>query len=391
MMRPLVLALIFGSCGTSAGADCGGTWQQFLKGVRAEARDAGISNRSISAVLEVARPDAAVLKADRSQAVFRQSFLKFSGRAVSADRLRRGAVMKKRYARIFDQVERRYGIPAEVILAFWAMETDYGAVMGKTHTISALATLAHDCRRPELFRPQLIAAMRLHARGDLSVNETGAWAGEIGHVQMLPGDILARGQDGDGDGRVSIKTSAPDAILTAAAMLDHHGWRKGEPWLIEVTAPDDLNWAQSGLDKTQAVLNWKRAGVRARAGQLPDGALQASLIVPQGRKGPKFLAFHNFTSVYLEWNKSLVNTTTAAYLATRIGGAQPYLKGNTDPAFDDNTMKTLQRRLVARGHDVGAIDGILGRLTRAAVRSEQSRLGLPSDGWPTAALLRALK
>ena len=213
MMRPLVLALIFGSCGTSAGADCGGTWQQFLNGVRAEARDAGISNRSISAVLEVARPDAAVLKADRSQAVFRQSFLKFSGRAVSADRLRRGAVMQKRYARIFDQVERRYGIPAEVILAFWAMETDYGAVMGKTHTISALATLAHDCRRPELFRPQLIAAMRLHARGDLSVNETGAWAGEIGHVQMLPGDILARGQDGDGDGRVSIKTSAPDAIL----------------------------------------------------------------------------------------------------------------------------------------------------------------------------------
>lgn len=374
-----------------AAVPCGGTWSDFMAGVAAEARGQGLPDAAITAVVSVARQDGKVLKADRSQAVFRQSFLKFSGRAVSADRLRRGAVMRDRYRTTFARVMRDHGIPAEVILAFWAMETDYGAVMGKTHTISALATLAHDCRRPGLFRPQLIAAIALHARGDLALQETGAWAGEIGHVQMLPGDILERGRDGDGDGRVRIKTSAPDAILSAAAMLDHHGWRKGEPWLIEVTAPDDLEWGLSGLTQTRSVLNWQRDGIRARAGTLPDGALHAALVLPQGRKGPKFLAFHNFSAVYLEWNKSLVNTTTAAYLATRIGGAAPYLKGAPDPAFSDRAMRDLQKRLEARGHDVGAIDGILGRLTRAAVRAEQARLGLPADGWPTAALVRRLK
>lgn len=391
-ISPPAIALILCCIASPALAvPCGGSWSDFLEGVRREARADGIKGAAIERVLSVARQDAKVLKADRSQSVFRQSFLKFSGRAVSADRLRRGAEMRKRYAKTFARVQRDYGIPSEVILAFWAMETDYGAVMGNIHTISALATLAHDCRRPGLFRPQLLAAIRLHERGGLDVNETGAWAGEIGHVQMLPGDILERGRDGDGDGRVTIKSSPRDAIVSAAAMLDDHGWRAGEPWLVEVTAPDNLDWAQSGLDKTRSVLNWQRDGVKARAGRLPKGALRASLIVPQGRNGPKFLAFHNFTKVYLEWNKSLVNTTTAAYLATRIGGARPYLKGNPDPAFSPEAMMDLQRRLVARGHDVGAIDGILGRLTRAAVRAEQGRAGLAADGWPTRDLLRRLQ
>jgi len=290
-MRSLLwaAAIIATTSAPISAADCGGSWTSWLDGVRAEALNKNIPAAAIDAVLVRAAQNASVLKADRSQSVFRQSFLKFSGRAVSKDRLQRGAQNARKYDAIFDKVERNYGIPREVILAFWAMETDYGAVMGNIPTIEALATLAHDCRRPDLFRPQLIAAMALVARGDFSVDETGAWAGEIGHVQMLPGDILERGIDADGDGRVTIKTSAPDAILSAANMLDHHGWRKGEPWLIEVTA--DM-------------------GVKARAGKLPSARLNAVLLVPQGRKGPKFLAFENFTRVYLEWNKSLVNTTT---------------------------------------------------------------------------------
>jgi lytic murein transglycosylase len=219
--------------------------------------------------------------------------------------------MRAKYASVFERARADYGVPPEVILAFWAMETDYGAVMGEFHTISALATLAHDCRRPELFRPQLIAAMELIGKGDQSINETGAWAGEIGHVQMLPSDILERGVDGDGDGRVTIKTSAPDAILSAAKMLDHHGWRSGEPWLVEVTAPDDLDWSLSGFGGDHAVLDWAQLGVVPRFGDL-TGDLQAALILPQGRKGPKFLAFHNFQNVYLEWNKASRTQPSAA-------------------------------------------------------------------------------
>ncbi len=392
-MRSLLwaAAIIATTSAPISAADCGGSWTSWLDGVRAEALNKNIPAAAIDAVLVRAAQNASVLKADRSQSVFRQSFLKFSGRAVSKDRLQRGAQNARKYDAIFDKVERNYGIPREVILAFWAMETDYGAVMGNIPTIEALATLAHDCRRPDLFRPQLIAAMALVARGDFSVDETGAWAGEIGHVQMLPGDILERGIDADGDGRVTIKTSAPDAILSAANMLDHHGWRKGEPWLIEVTAPQTLDWALSGFDKERPVSSWADMGVKARAGKLPSARLNAVLLVPQGRKGPKFLAFENFTRVYLEWNKSLVNTTTAAYLATRIGGAAPYDKGTPDPAFSDDAMIELQKRLKARGHDVGKVDGILGRLTRASVRAEQTRFGLPADGWPTKALFDALR
>lgn len=386
----LVGASVMGGAAMAQTVPCGGDFRVFMQGVAAEAQSKGIPARGINAVLAAARPSASVLKRDRSQGVFRQSFLTFSGRAVSQNRLDRAAQMARKFPKTFARAEREFGVPQEVILAFWAMETDFGAFMGDFPTISALATLAHDCRRPGLFRPQLLAAMRLIAHGDMDAAVTGAWAGEIGHVQMLPGDILERGVDGDGDGRVSPKTSAPDAILSAANMLRDHGWRPGEPWIIEVTAPDNLDWGSTGFGAERTIAQWAQAGVQARAGGLPSGRLKAALLVPQGRKGPKFLAFHNFTNVYLEWNKSLVNTTTAAYLATRIGGAQRYLKGEPDPALSDEQMFTLQKKLKARGHDVGAVDAILGRLTRAAVRAEQTRLGLPADGWPTLALLNAL-
>jgi len=375
-MRLFLLVLILIGSPLSA-SECGKSWGAFRKGIGEEAITQGVPVDVAQKVISALKQDAVVLKRDRSQSVFRQSFLKFSGRAVSQDRLKRGAQMRAKYASVFDRVAREFGVPPEVILAFWAMETDYGSGMGEFHTLSALATLAHDCRRPELFRPQVIAAMKLIALGNLSINETGAWAGEIGHVQMLPGDILERGVDGDGDGRVTLKTSAPDAILSAANMLKHHGWRSGEPWLVEVTAPDDLDWSISGFGSERTVSAWEALGVMPR-GDAVSGTLEAALLLPQGRKGPKFLAFHNFQEVYLEWNKSLVNTTTAAYLATRLGEAAPYQKGSPDPAFNGDEMILLQKRLQRLGHDVGKLDGILGAKTRAAGRlrvAERNRFG----------------
>ena len=389
-MRIGLIALWMAMGAPALGATCGGSWSGFLADVRQEALAQGIGPRAVDAVLGQATQSAAVLKADRSQKSFKQSFLEFSGRAVSADRLNRAVTMRKRYESAFAEAQKRFGVPAEVILAFWAMETDYGAVMGKVPVVSALATLAHDCRRPELFRPQLIAAMALVERGDMDVGVTGAWAGEIGHVQMLPGDILRLGVDGDGDGRVLMKKSAPDAILTAAALLAHHGWKPGEPWLLEVTAPDDLDWGLSGFDNARPAADWEARGVRARAGAMP-GRLDAALILPMGRKGPKFLVFRNFEDVYLEWNKSLTNTLTAGYMATRIGGADRYLKGASDPILSGDQIIALQERLERMGHDVGGVDGIIGAMTRAAVRKEQAQLGLPADGWPTAAFVKALR
>jgi hypothetical protein len=208
-------------------------------------------------------------------------------------------------------------------------------------------------------------------------------------VQMLPADILENGVDGDGDGHVRLKTSVPDALLSGGRMLQSLGWRAGEPWLHEITVPDGLDWSLTGLDQTRTVREWEALGIRPRNGSLGPANLTASVLLPQGRKGPAFLAYPNF-SVLFEWNKSFVYVTTAAYFATRLEGAPVYEAGNPDPALSESQMKDLQQRLQARGHDVGAIDGILGALTRRAVQNEQQRLGLPADAWPTAELLRQL-
>ncbi len=367
-------------------APCGGNFNSFMQQVASEARAQGLPQDAINAVVSAARQDPKVLRFDRAQGVFRQTFLEFSQRAISGSRLRIGAQKREQFADVFARAQREYGVPPEVILAFWALETDYGAVQGDFNTVSALATLAHDCRRPDLFRPELFAAIALTARGDISpATTTGAWAGEIGMVQMLPQDILEKGIDGDGDGHVSLKTSAPDAIMTAARLVSDLGWRPNEPWLVEVTVPENFPWVETGLDKKKTVAEWARLGVAARA-TMPDGALEASVFAPQGRRGPVFMALPNY-AVYQEWNKSFVYQTTVSYMATRLGGGQRYVQTTPEPGLDDAQMKRLQRLLEARGYDVGGIDGILGAKTRGAVQAEQARLGLPADGWPTPALL----
>lgn len=368
---------------------CGGPFNAFLSGVKSEATAMGYTPATVDRFLANARIDKKVLKADRSQGVFKLNFTQFAQRVISASRLTKGKQNRKKYNKTLTNVQRTYGVDPAVMLAFWALETDYGTFQGDFNTLNALLTLSHDCRRPELFRPQIFSALELYKRGDFSPTKTtGAWAGEIGMVQMLPGDIIARGVDGDGDGQVSLKTSAADALMSGANVISGHGWRPNEPWLVEITVPQNLDWSKTGLDKSMSVAEWANRGVKAR-GKMPSDALQASVLLPQGRNGPAFLALPNF-KVYFEWNKSFVYVTTAAYFATRIAGAPRFIEGNPDPSLSDSQMKSLQRKLNKRGYDVGKIDGILGAKTRAAVQAEQARLGLPADAWPTKSLLGKL-
>lgn len=391
MRLPLPLAaLTLAALPSLAAADvaCGGSFEAFRQGMKAEALSRGHDPEAVERFFAAARQDDRVIRADRSQGIFRKDFIDFARTVISADRLERGRRNAQRHAAILAEAERRFGVSRGVLLAFWALETDYGAVQGDHNTLNALMTLAHDCRRPELFRPQVFAALTLHERGQFDLGTTGAWAGEIGMVQMLPADILERGVDGDGDGQVNLKTSVPDAILSGARMLQHHGWRAGEPWLQEVTVPPDLDWSLSGLGTERTTSDWAAMGVRPRTGALAEG-LTASLLLPMGRRGPAFLAYPNFR-VFFDWNRSLVYVTTAAYFATRLEGAPVFAAGDPDPGLSGAEMEELQRRLAALGHDVGAIDGILGEKTRAAVQKEQARLGLPADAWPTRELLGRL-
>ena len=369
---------------------CGGSFSGFVKSMKDAAISKGHAKSSVDKFFASVRQDQATLKADRAQGIFQRPFVDFSRRLISKDRIDRGRAMLRKHAAVFDQMEAKYGVSRGVLTAFWAFETDYGAFQGDFNTLNSLVTLSHDCRRPELFQPQVFAALELFEAGAFNpATSTGAWAGEIGMVQMLPGDIIEAGVDGNGDGKIDLRKTPADALLSGANMLRLLGWRKGEPWLQEVTVPSKLNWAETGLNTTKSVADWAALGVAPRAGKLGAGNLQASIILPQGRKGPAFMAYPNFR-VYFEWNQSFVYVTTAAYFATRLEGAPVFNAGNSDPAFSGQQMKALQKKLSARGHDVGKIDGILGAKTRAAIQAEQVRLGLPADAWPTAQLLKAL-
>ncbi|WP_209598787.1 lytic murein transglycosylase [Ruegeria sp. HKCCSP351] len=385
ILSGLIAAALFTS---PALAQCGGGFNSFVKGLKTEAVQQGLDKSAVNGFFDGVQQDSAVLKADRAQGVFQKPFIEFSRRLISQNRIERGQAMSRKYDAVFDRIEREYGISRGVLLAFWAFETDYGSFQGDFNTRNALVTLAHDCRRPELFRPQIFAAIELYQNGDFDpARTTGAWAGEIGMVQMLPRDILENGVDGDGDGHVRLKSSAPDALMSGARMLSHLGWRAGEPWLQEVTVPAQMDWSLSGPGKPRSVAEWQAMGVQARGGSLAN--LPASLILPQGRNGPAFLAYPNF-DVYFEWNQSFVYVLTAAYFGTRLEGGQIYDAGNPAQGLNGAQMKQLQTKLQAKGYDVGKIDGILGAGTRDATQAEQNRLGLPADAWPTMELLEKL-
>jgi lytic murein transglycosylase len=374
------------SCGTSAKG-----FQGFLKEFRKEAAAAGVSEKGLS-LLDGVEYQPAIIKKDRAQSVFSLNFLDFQARMVSDYRIKEGRAILKRNKQLFDRIEQTYGVPGEVLVAFWAFETDFGKVLGDFETVPSLATLAWDCRRPERFREQLLGALRLYDNGDLEREDMrGAWAGEIGLTQFLPKEYFESAVDFDGDGHRNLRRSVPDAMASSAALLVKHGWQAGQPYIQEVTVPADLPWDQADIAIQHPRSQWVKWGVKGAHGKLKSDNFPASLMLPMGKDGPAFLAYENFTKAYLLWNESLVYSTTAAYLATRLTGADKIDpgRGQVNPLSYEQ-IKQLQNVLVSKGYDVGEVDGKLGRATRAAVKAEQIKMGWPADSYPTAEFLRAL-
>lgn len=369
--------------------ECGGSFSPFVERMKDLAVSRGYDAGTVNNFFASVRQDGATLNADRGQGFFQKPFIEFSRSLISQNRIDNGRANLRRYESVFDRMEQEYGVSRGVLTAFWAFETDYGGFQGNFNTLNSLMTLSHDCRRPGLFQPQVLAALELYTTDDFSpTGTTGAWAGEIGMVQMLPGDIIEAGVDADGDGHVRLKTSAPDALLSGANMLRELGWRANEPWLQEVVVPQSLDWTKTGTDNSLPTSEWASMGVQARNGELRTD-LPGKIILPQGHRGPAFIAYPNF-DVYFEWNQSFTYVLTAAYFATRLEGAPVYDAGNPEPGLSGGQMKALQQKLQARGHDVGKIDGILGAGTRNAVRAVQQELGMPADAWPTRELLNRL-
>jgi lytic murein transglycosylase len=388
----LLASLLAGNAASAAPCRTSGPYDAWLAAFEREAMAQGVSQRTIAAAAPSLTYDQRIVNIDRGQRVFTQTFLQFSDRMAAAYRIQRGAALIKTYAQVFSRIDQQYGVPAPVIVAFWALESDFGANMGKEHSLSALASLAYDCRRSDKFRGQLLDALRLIERGDLRPDEMiGSWAGELGQTQMMPSEYYQYGVDYDGDGKRNLVRSAPDVLGSTANYLVGLGWKRGEPWLTEVRVPGNLPWDQADLAIALPRSKWAAFGVALADGRpLPADTLPASLLLPMGRFGPAFLVYSNF-QVYLQWNNSLVYSTTAAYLATRIAGAPLLHRGNPPPALGFNDVKAMQGLLVHAGYDVGSIDGFLGLKTRQAVKTMQMKYGLPADSYPTAELLARMR
>jgi lytic murein transglycosylase len=212
-------------------ASCGtGNFAAWLDDFKSEAASKGIAQSAIASALTGVTLDQAVLSRDHQQRVFNQSFEEFSGRMVPP-RLTRGASMMKQYGSVLGRIEQSYGVPGEVLVAIWGLETDYGVNIGKFSTLRSLATLAYDCRRSEMFRAELMDALRIVERGDLAASEMrGAWAGEIGQTQFMPSSYIKYAVDFDGNGRRDLLRSAPDVLASTANYLASYGWQRGKDW-----------------------------------------------------------------------------------------------------------------------------------------------------------------
>jgi len=370
-----------------------GNFERWIDDFKREAEAQGISRQTISATLDGVTFDPSVIKRDRGQGVFQQSFLQFSERMTIVGRYQNGLAQMKKHAALLARIEKETGVPPPVVAALWGLESDYGAYKGANFSIvRAVATLAFDCRRSDFFRKQLMDAVRIVQRGDLRPEDMiGNWAGELGPTQFTPSDYYKHGLDFDGDGKVDMTRSLPDALASAANLLKSFGWQRGQPWLQEVRVPANLPWQEAGLDVQHPRSQWVKWGVVATHGNLAADNLQASLILPMGRNGPAFLAYPNFKA-YTEWNAAIVYATTAAYFATRLAGAPKLSPGNAPvQVLTTPQVQELQRMLIAQRFLTGEADGRIGSQTRVAVKKAQLKVGLPADSYPSLDLIDRLR
>lgn len=362
-----------------------------IDGLRALAIGRGIEPALAERVLADVVPLERVIAADRSQPEFVDTFADYLGRRVSDERVARGRELYREHAALLAQLTERYGVPGQYLLAFWALETNYGSFLGDVPVFDALATLACDQRRSEYFSSELVSALYIVARGHVEAGAMrGSWAGAMGHTQFMPSAYLDYAVDGDGDERVDLWGSVPDALASAATYLAALDWERGFRWGREVLLPADFDYASSGMERPRTLSEWRSLGLTTVRGD-PVAALdiEAALLLPSGRRGPAFLVYDNFQAI-MRWNRSEFFALTVGHLADRITGAAGLTRPPPNLRVRYEELVAVQVALAERGHDVGPADGRLGPRTRGAIREFQAALGIAADGFPDAELVRAL-
>jgi membrane-bound lytic murein transglycosylase B len=395
--RRLLLAVLFVpsalfASDTPAEPETPAEFAQCVTRLQTTALQRGISKpvveRDLAAVKYVHR----VIELDRRQPEFSESFATYFERRVTDDRINRGRKLLAEHQTLLNRISREFGVPAQYLVAFWGLETNFGGFFGKMPVLDSLATLACDPRRSEYFTGELINALKIIDEGSITAERMqGSWAGAMGHTQFMPSVFLRYAIDYDGDGKRDLWGSLPDALASAANFLRGIGWRAEERWGREVRLPDGFAFEKAGLARTLTLAEWNALGVRQSNGNvLPAVEMKASLLVPSGHQGPAFLVYENF-HVIMRWNRAEAYALAVGHLADRINGAGQLARAPVQsPRLSREQVVQLQQTLNDKGFEAGEPDGVLGPGTRAAISRYQKANDLVADGFPGVALLRLL-
>lgn len=390
--RHALLAGLLGIHAALAGAQ--EPFPRCLAAVQAQAQREGVTPATFEMLTRELQPDLSLLELLDHQPEFRTPIWDYLAGLVDDERVADGRAMLERWGTVLAEVEQRYGVDPATVVAVWGVESNFGRNFGRRPIIGSLATLSCHGRRQPFFRGELIAAMKIVQRGDVAPQAmVGSWAGAFGHTQFMPSTYLRLAVDFDGDGRRDLVGSIPDALASTAHFLARAGWRPRQPWGVEVRLPAAFDPAGTGRRQRRELAHWQARGVRHLDGAALRGpADDAALLLPAGPAGPAFIVWRNFDAIF-GYNAAESYALAIALLADRLRGAPPLVTPwpTDDPGLSRVQRRELQALLLARGHPVGEVDGVIGVASRAAIRVEQQRLALPVDGRAGIGLLARLQ
>ena len=372
-------------------------FEQWKINFKQEALADGIDSTLYDQALRRIKPDPVVIKLDTSQPEFTRSIWDYIDNATAEKRLKRGQRLLKKYQLLFDKIEEQYGVQREVIVAIWAMESDFGRNYGSKNVIRSLATLAHHARsekREKFAKEELLAALHIIQDNKVKVGSLiGSWAGAMGQPQFMPSSYMNYAVDYNSDKKKNIWETEADVFASIANFLKESGWRKLEDWGVEVNLPKDFDWKLNTSSYELRFVRWRLIGVTNASGQsFSQPERQANLFIPAGRYGPAFLVTHNF-HVIKKYNKSLSYTLAVAQLSRLFAGGESiriaWPRG--DKALSSDQVKEIQTLLNEDNHNSGVADGKIGSKTREAIRTWQLEHGFAGDGYATKALLEMLQ
>ena len=368
-------------------------FEGWLQELKTEAQGRGISSQTINRALGKVKRIPRVLELDRHQPEFTQTFWTYMGRAVNDARIKKGKALLVKHKKLLDKIYKKYGVPPRFLVSFWGLESNFGQYTGTFPVVAALVTLAHDRRRPSFFREQLLAVLKLIDQGDIAFSTKASWAGAMGNHQFIPTTYRDFAVDSNGDGKRDLWGTLPDIFASASNYLKGAGWDKDLTWGREVKLPAKFAYALSGLKVKKSLAEWQKLGVRRINGKnLPEVAIEASIVLPAGYQGPAFLVYKNYSTIMI-WNRSILYALAVGHLADRFVGL-PRIKAKkpeNERPLSRLDITDIQRILTANGYDAGGADGIVGSKTRSALKSFQKAAGLPADGYPSMGALERLR